>query len=860
MASNEPATFIEYFLPAEEISEEARKEKNGRPPTFEMHYWWTRKPLIAARTAILGAMLPKDFDKTEFKKLIGLNKNKRSHNYDINTKKLKEHYKKIWGTKSPKILDPFAGGGSIPFEAMRMGAETYCMDYNPIAYSILKGTLEYPQFYGKELINDVESWIDWTFKKTKEELENLYPLHNGKEVAAYIYAWIVKCPFCDLDNPLVSNWWLVKKKKGNGKWKKKYLNPVIENNRVVFTIKSNGDPPKGTASGGKGRCIGCGKIIPNEEVLRQISQRQKERMLAVVLLGPDGKEYDLPSKTDLEVLERSKRILKEKIQILKKDDLIPIETPDPGEVSSARYLKSWQEHFNARQLLLLATYVRYLRQAIQSVKEEKNSEYTSAIATLLYFVFAKHVDYNCRTTRWHTRNEHIGDVMSFRRPSLTWDHAEVNPFVKSSGTLISAKKGVLDGLAYAVEKLSHTQKPKVFRKSVLSLSHENRFDIIVTDPPYYNDVQYGELSDFFYVWAKRILKDFDPEFQFNETPKSEEIDVSNSRHGSKEASITFFESVLKKAFRKIRNSMKENGILILFFAHSSPEAWDFVINTLQKTGFWITATWPVHTENINNPLARGKASIMSSILISARKRRFLEKKIGYLEEIQEEVESFVKKEVEHFWKCDMRGADLVVAAMGSALEKITQYSDIKSYSGDLKIKDILVLVQRFVAEHILSMFVEDLVSFDSPTSFYLYCRFNDIDQMPYDTANLIAKSLNMDLNVLEKTGLIKASQSRRLKMISINTFDKRNKIEEKYLIDAVHNVMKAYSKGGMHEFESYMTKSKFSYNDVLNIIKALTTGIPKTDAEKTISINIREGKRFSKKNSKVTDTTIDDYY
>lgn len=217
--NEERRTLIETFLPVDEISEEAKIEKlgNAKPPSSTMHYWWTRKPLIAARAVVLATLLPQDFDVIEFKKLLGLGREKRAYTYDIpfeRIEQLREEYKKVWG-EVPTILDPFAGGGSIPFEAMRVGVDAVANDYNAMAYLILKATLEYPQKYREQLLKDAEKGLEWVFQETKKELEQYYPKYEGKEVAAYIWAWQVKCPQCGFDNPLIGQWWLCRKTKKN---------------------------------------------------------------------------------------------------------------------------------------------------------------------------------------------------------------------------------------------------------------------------------------------------------------------------------------------------------------------------------------------------------------------------------------------------------------------------------------------------------------------------------------------------------------------------------------------------------------------------------------------------------------------
>ena len=211
--TEEKRSFIETFLPIDEISEEAKIEKQGnaKPPISALHYWWTRKPLITARAAVLGSLLLEDFDKLHFKKLLGLGMEGRAHNYDLSDDQianLKIEYLKRWGT-IPEILDPFSGGGSIPFETMRLGINTIANDYNPLAHLIEKATFEYPHLYGETLYRDVETGLKEIFNETKQELAQYYPKHNGNDVVAYLWAWSIICPDCGFDNPIVGLWELV---------------------------------------------------------------------------------------------------------------------------------------------------------------------------------------------------------------------------------------------------------------------------------------------------------------------------------------------------------------------------------------------------------------------------------------------------------------------------------------------------------------------------------------------------------------------------------------------------------------------------------------------------------------------------
>lgn len=318
----EKRTLIETFLPVEEISEEAKSEKAGRAPTFEMHYWWTRKPLVTARAAVLGALLPSDYDIKDFKRLLGLGNEKRAHNFDINPaqlEKLRQEYAKVWGTENPLVLDPFAGGGSIPFEAMRVGVDAISNDYNPVAYLIQKATLEYPRKYGGKLYKDVKKGLEWVFEETKKELESYYPMHDGHSAAAYIWAWMVRCPKCGFDGPLVGQWWLVRKDKNNI-----YMQPSIVDGKLNIEIKKGMSVPEGTCTGGEGQCLSCGSIISNDVVRKDIVEREEERLLAIVLTMNTGKKYVIPFKNDFEVLQQAKKEVRSNWNGWLQDDLVPL--------------------------------------------------------------------------------------------------------------------------------------------------------------------------------------------------------------------------------------------------------------------------------------------------------------------------------------------------------------------------------------------------------------------------------------------------------------------------------------------------------------------------------------------------------
>ena len=839
---------IEEFLPIEEINKEAKTEKlgNAKPPISSIHYYWTGKPLITARAVAIGSLIgidempwkvdPKAYDNIEgarhanFVELLKLNKSKRAHNYDPDREFLLKAIEKTW-EEVPEVLDPFAGAGSIPFEVLRIGASAVANDYNPVAYLILKATLEYPKKYGWKLYEDVKKYANQILNELKEELGHLYPKHNGKNVAAYVYSWVVECPYCGFKTPLVGSWQLStekRNKKGEVTRDAHYIDYKIQGDEIKFEIKKGKAPQTGNVSDGVFTCLKCGAQISDDYVAEYIRKHEEEVMMAVVLLEKRGKSYDVPSEDDIKAFEEAKRELKKNWLRFYREGLIPDEDADPKEISTARYLPKWYMLFNPRQLLLLIKYVEKARKIIAELARE-DEEYAKAVGVYLSFILAKHVDYNSRATTWHSLNQQVSHMFAQRRPSMMWNHLEVNPFVKSSGALQGMINNVLNGLKYAIEKLSGTEgKVKIHNESILRFNPMKKFKVIITDPPYYNDVQYGELSETFYVWHRRIVGWlFEKEsrlFKNRKVETKEEIDVGGNR--DKE----HFNKLFTEALKKLHGLLDDDGVLVLFFAHKSSKAWHFVLEALRKAGFVITATYPIHTESTESSVARGKRSIYHSLIIVARKRK--EDKTGFIEELMDEIEKAVEKKAMALEGYGLKGSDLLVASTGAVLEVLTQYSDLKSYSGKASTADAVELAMKFLAKYMAKK-VTGLDNVDEITTFYLYLRLNNMDEVDYSTANQLMKSLGIDERLLEKKKLIRYSSGKKgsKKVILENfyrgdsdlEFKGEDPLEATTLIDYVHKVMRAFVRNGIKGLKDVLSEAPYPENSITKVLEALAS-------------------------------------
>ncbi|OYT61616.1 DNA methylase, partial [Thermoplasmatales archaeon ex4484_30] len=324
--------FIEESFPVKEVSEHSAREKNIRHGHIStLHIWWARRPLASSRATSYAALIPtpKDIDEWEKKRqfIIELSKWENSLNMAI-IEKARKDVLKANGSKPPRVLDPFAGGGAIPLEALRLGCETYAGEYNPVAILILKCTLEYPQKYGEKLVKDVKKWGEWVLEEAKKEIGKFYPPDKtgyfgsgeGATPVGYIWARTIKCenPSCNAEIPLMRQFWLAKKSN-----KKVSLYPYVEGNEIKFKIVGDGyekmpadfDPSKGTVSRAIVNCPVCGHVIEAKNVRKQFQEgKAGQRMIAVVLHSKNrkGKFYRIATEEDMKAYKEAEKYLEEK--------------------------------------------------------------------------------------------------------------------------------------------------------------------------------------------------------------------------------------------------------------------------------------------------------------------------------------------------------------------------------------------------------------------------------------------------------------------------------------------------------------------------------------------------------------------
>jgi putative DNA methylase len=714
-------------FPVEVVNVASAKEKGpGRPPFWEMVFWWTRKPLASARAVILASLLPEGYDPLKFLEAVypsyeGRGRFSKTPHYlnpNLMLKSLGKEFVERLGRV--RLLDPFAGFGSIPLEAVRLGlGEVVATELLPTAVVFLRAILEYPKWasekgVGKKLVSDVERWGGWVLEKLREDpdVKELY----DPDVAVYIGTWEVKCPYCGKHTPLVGNWWLARVKSSTGFKNLAWITPAKTEEGVEIQVTRIKDPrelqlaktiTKGNRAVGieiNGKRIIVGdpalggepniNLRNNEAVCLYCHTKikgTKEKWLVKEALREwnDKLEKYLNGEVSIEELKSStaRPRLLAKARIINKDlEFEPATTkdeeklwkaleklktmwgdPDIPTESLAKYEKrqlmvctstgacKWYQLFNPRQLLTLVKLVKLIREVGKRVEEEKLKQewskeeahkYAEAVTTYLAIALLKHVNYNSIVTSTEPTQKFIRETLAFRGIAMTWNWVEEKPFVDIIGSFTRSLNSVIESISYLVNAVSgSSSRVRVLLDDATSLSKlgDERFDLIVTDPPYRDDVPYAELSDFYYVWLKRALSDSNgtsliPRFHADvffvggvEVPTqwewfaSREVSLSEGRceyfrmSSTDEGCVRVYEDLLKASFKAMVSRLSEDGLLVTYFAQSSPEAWMSLIEAGLSSGLHPVNAFPVLTESEESVVARGKTAISASIVVAWRR-------------------------------------------------------------------------------------------------------------------------------------------------------------------------------------------------------------------------------------------------
>lgn len=805
MTSNIKKKLIETSLPLEAINAQASREKSirhGHPST--MHLYWARRPLAAARAVLFAQLVddpasrPQDFPTVELQD----NERARLHTLiekiviweNSNNEQLLEEarneIRKSNNGKLPAVLDPFAGGGAIPLEAQRLGLEAHASDLNPLAVLLNKALIEippkfsglppvFPSSAGEQLswkraegiAADVRMYGQWMRDEAQRRIDILYPkvtVPGGTEhtVIAWIWARTVKSPnpANPIEVPLVRSWWL-SKKKGKEAW----IHASVVDGEVQYEVRRDAVGPEGndgTRSGRGAVSLADGTPISSEYLKREgTAGRMGSQLMAIVAEDKRGRLYATPSKEHLAAAMVEAPL-----------DIPEQELPyDPRNIWTPPYgLTKYSDLFTNRQLVALTTLTDLVSEARERVLADalaigmKKGErlenggtsaeaYADAVATYLALGVSRTTDYSSNLCSWHNTGEKMRNVFGRQAIPMVWDYAEVNPFSSSSGNF----RGQIEWVA---KSLAHT--PAVAPGEALQVSattRDYRDLVISTDPPYYDNIGYSDLSDFFYVWLRRSLSTIQSKTVGTMlTPKAEELVANPYRHAGKNGAEKFFVEGFNSVFKRIRDTANTSVPLTVYYAYkqqdtkvdgTSSTGWHTLLDGLIDSGWVITATWPMRTEGTTRLVASGTNALASSIVLACRPRPE-----NAVSTTRRAFVAALKAELPDALRTLMQGAiapvDLAQAAIGPGISVFSRYARVRESDGsDMGVKDALLLINSTLDE----VLGEQESDFDADTRFAVkWYRTYGWSQGSSGAADQLARSSDTSIGALERGGIFEA--------------------------------------------------------------------------------------------------------
>ena len=853
-----PRRLIEEAFPLEKVSKHSKHEKNiNNGHISSLHVWPARRPLAACRAVTIGTLLPDPEDasekmKAEYTRLSGSPLPPQQREYlcelitalmpwrdengdgawDRKDKKgrwlnklriVRELIQMAYDGDPPKVVDMFAGGGAIPLEAMRLGCEATAIDYNPVAWFILKCTLDYPQrLAGKtvpfpelnldeqpnvkngELADHVRLWGQWIWENARKELVQYYPMIDGKPTVAYLWTRTIPCqdPQCGATIPLLKTLWVCKKmekilkdtpenrkrpdflrlKETRNQTKvvingKRALKLCLDPNtkRVQFeiiTLKDEDDVGGSTMSGSTATCPfpDCGSQQPDEYIKRCGHEgKLKAQITAVVYQEEYGKEYRPPTQEEIDKAEIPAEVLEAIANEIPHG--IPDEPMPGAETLGFRVplygFKKWADLFTDRQLLALMIFVKWTHTAQKEMQNIGYSpEWFEAINGYLACALDRMLVFNSTIAVWNLKSEAIGHTFVRYALPMTWDFSEGAIPNKVRGSY----KLCLDKILTSMETVGRAHIAGSPNCVILCQSATNQVnlkaDAIVTDPPYYDAIPYADLSDFFYVWLRRTIgTQFSGIVSESLSPRIDELVQHASRfEGNSDEAREFYEKGMANSFRAAYQTLSDDGRMVVAFAHKDPSAWETLVKAMIESSLVVTASWPIDTEKGERMRAQGSAALATSLWLVCRKRPANVKE-GHYGKVKRDMQKRITERLRYFWDVGIRGPDFVWAAIGPALESYSSYKEVRRNTGEpFTVTEFLTDVRRIVTDFALGKVLQGASTgaLDEWTRYYLMHKdYFGTENAPVGECILLAQGYGVSLDDLRaaQVGFLKKVSS-----------------------------------------------------------------------------------------------------
>jgi putative DNA methylase len=816
---------IEVALPLEAINRESVRESyiyRGNPSAA--HKWWAQRALAACRAVLFASLVDdpsshtEDFPSEEmqdrerqrlFRIIEELVKWENSNDQRV-LETARAEIRKATGANPPPVLDPFCGGGSIPLEAQRLGLGAIASDLNPVAVLITKALVEIPpRFAGHRPVNpesrrklahsggwkgaqglaeDVRYYGQWMREEAEKRIGHLYPKvklrkeYGGGEVTAVAWLWArtVKCPnpSCGGKMPLVRSFWL-STKKGKQAWVAPAVNKQART--VRFDVETgNGEPPEGTVNRRGAICLICRTAVPFDHVrVEGRAGRMDTQLMAIVAEGPSGRVYTPPTETHERVTRGGN----------------PTDVPEtdlPERALGFRVqlygMKKHRDLFTLRQLLALETFSdltgeareRVIGDAVKAGLPDDGTAlnvggtgataYADAIATYLAFATDKVVQYNCTLIPWYAKEDRPQHAFARQAIPMVWDFAEMNPLSSIGGSLLASMRIVAD----AIEGCGSWGPPGCVNQLDAAVSvGKVRRPMVFTDPPYYDNIGYADLSDFFYVWLRRCLGKIYPDlFSTLLTPKAQELVATPYRFGGdRDRAREFFEESLAKSFLNIRQALHPDYPMAVYYAFRQSEekseddsggedlsvhastGWETMLEGLLRTGFVITGTWPVRTERGERSVGIGTNALASSVVLICRPRDEsapLTTRREFLKILKGELPDALRK----LQRGNIAPVDLAQAAIGPGMAVFSRYAKVVEADGSaMRVRIALGLINQVLDE----VLAEQESEYDQATRWAVaWFEQYGTGEGPYGDAETLSKAKDTAVDGLAQAGILEA--------------------------------------------------------------------------------------------------------
>jgi putative DNA methylase len=765
----------------------------------------------------------------------------------------------------PRVFDPFAGGGAIPLEAARLGCRTYGNDINPVAHIIQRGSVEFPQKYGKPItysreafleqypvfaeeqiekmaaepnynysLNpavEIEGYDDAVLKRNdiknateihvknrlafdveyyarqmlagaEKEIGHFYPEVNGRKPIAYYWTRVGTC-----SNPSCRAEVPLLKQfyLANKKGKQVHLNPIIKGTEINFEIKTGEIDTEGWMTSRSLKCPCCGNATAVEEIKKQsVNNGLKEKLIAVIEESEEGKNYRLPLQKEKDIIISDDLFDLSKVPSEKMQEI-------PDLVSGRGWgIRHWGQMFSRRQLLAMQTFVNQLTKIKEAWSEagELNG-YQKAVVTYLGIWIDRLTMVNNTFGRWNVPGEKIETPFARQAIPMIFDYPESNPFSGSTGSASNHLSWLFryindeNNTFYAT--CNHTSSGEIsqFKQKYLSA--------VITDPPYYDAIAYADLADFFYVWLKRTLGDIFPfNFATPQTPKTEECTaLKHHPEGNLNRAKQHFEKKLQQIFTAIEQ--QTSGVVSIMFAHQSTEAWTTLVNSILGSKMNITGSWPFDSEMGNRMIAMEKLALASSVTVSCRPN--IQEGYAGFKQVKTKIENRIKREVGELYANGFRGADLLTACFGKAVSEFGEYKTVEKADGTpVTVSELLELARDAAFNAIISD-----IDTDEVTKFYIgWLNLFGFTQTEHDDVMRITQvGLSVEVAELHRNHVFETSGNKE----SLSGYKARCKANQKlgtqadsYMIDKIHTAMLLYQLGNRPNLVAFLGQVAPSVN------------------------------------------------